>query len=75
LDEIVNRKVLDLLAATKTSGDLRKAAKDFKLDVKTSPAFDRNGAVEGLGQAVSFVDAFTKPDGSVFGPVLVPPVK
>jgi peptidyl-prolyl cis-trans isomerase D len=72
LDDIVNKKVNDFLAAAKASGDLRKAAKDFKLDVKTSPAFDRNGAVEGLGQAVSFVDAFTKPDGAIFGPVLVP---
>ena len=72
LDEIVNKKTVDLLAAAKASGDLRKAAKSLKLDVTTTPAFDRNGAVEGLGQAFSFLEAFNKPDGAIFGPVMVP---
>src|SRR5579862_1882437 len=71
LDEIVNRKTKELLAAAQASGDLRSAAKAMKLEVATSPAFDRNGAVEGLGQAYTFVDAFSKPDGAIFGPVLV----
>ena len=71
LDEIVNKKTADLLAEAKASGDLRKAAKALKLDVATSPAFDRNGAVEGLGQAFAFLEAFNQPDGAIFGPVLV----
>ena len=72
LDEIVHSKTTKLLADAKAGGDLRKAAKAMAFEVKASPAFDRNGAVEGLGQAVSFEEAFAKPEGTIFGPVLVP---
>jgi len=53
------------------NGDLEKAAKALGFEVKSPPAFDRQGAVEGLGQAAYLLQAFTKPDGSVFGPVPV----
>ncbi|MBI2680432.1 MAG: peptidylprolyl isomerase [Candidatus Solibacter usitatus] len=72
LDEIVHSKTTKLLADAKASGDLRKAAKAMSFKTKTAAAFDRNGAVEGLGQAVSFEEAFNQPDGAIFGPVLVP---
>jgi hypothetical protein len=52
-------------------GDLAKAAQALKLEVKTSPDFDRQGAVEGLGPASMVADSFTKPIGTLIGPVAV----
>ena len=42
------------------------------LDVKTSNDVDRSGNIEGIGAANYVTEAFTKPDGTVFGPVGVP---
>ena len=53
-------------------GDLAKAAKSMGLDVKTSNDVDRAGNVEGIGAASYIGDAFTKPDGTVVGPIGVP---
>jgi len=72
-DQLVTKRTDELLAkANSMNGDLEKAAKAMGLEVKTSEPFDRQGAVEGLGQASYVGQAFTKPDGSVFGPVLMP---
>jgi peptidyl-prolyl cis-trans isomerase D len=51
--------------------DLEKLAKAWKLDVVESTEFTHNDSVEGLGQAVYVSDAFTKPAGTVLGPVMV----
>jgi peptidyl-prolyl cis-trans isomerase D len=70
LEVILSQKASDLMAKTKENGgDFAKAAKAMGLEVKTSADFDRQGAVEGVGSASSLPDAFTKPVGSVFGPV------
>jgi hypothetical protein len=53
-------------------GDLAKAAKSMGLDVKTSEEVDRSGNIEGIGSASYVTEAFTKPDGTVVGPVGVP---
>jgi peptidyl-prolyl cis-trans isomerase D len=53
-------------------GDLEKAAKSMGLDVKTSADFDRAGNVEGIGIANYVSEGFTRPDGTVFGPVGTP---
>jgi peptidyl-prolyl cis-trans isomerase D len=53
-------------------GDLAKAAKSMGLEVKTSDAISRTGAVEGLGSATYVQEGFKLPDGSVFGPVATP---
>jgi len=49
-------------------GDLEAAAKSMGLEAKTSDAVDHAGAIEGLGSAGMFPDAFTKPVGSLIGP-------
>lgn len=70
LEVILTEKSSDLIAKTKENGgDFAKAAKSMGLEVKTTPDFDRQGAVEGVGSATSLPDAFSKPVGSVFGPV------
>ncbi len=60
-------KLVDLLKAN--GGDLHAAAKSLGLEVKTADYFSRDGAAEGIGPAASLSEAFTKPDGTVIGPV------
>jgi peptidyl-prolyl cis-trans isomerase D len=50
-------------------GDLRAVAKKLGLEVKTTDFFALEGAAEGIGPASALADAFTKPVGSVVGPV------
>lgn len=52
-------------------GDLRQAAASLKLEVKTSPFFNREGQVEGIGTASYLEEAFRRDVGAVFGPVTV----
>ena len=44
-------------------------AKFLGAEVKTSAEVGRDGAIEGVGDANSFADLFSKPVGSVVGPV------
>jgi len=53
-------------------GDLAKVAKSMGLEVKTSSDFARNGAVEGVGSATYFGQAFLSPDGTILGPIGTP---
>ena len=62
-------KLMDLLKSN--GGDLHAAAKTLGLEVKTTDFFSRDGAAEGIGPARSLADAFTKPDGSIIGPVSI----
>jgi peptidyl-prolyl cis-trans isomerase D len=73
VNELISKRASELVAkANAMNGDLEKAAKALGLEVKKPPAFNRQGAVEGLGQAAYVGDAFTKPAGSILGPVPVP---
>jgi peptidyl-prolyl cis-trans isomerase D len=58
-------------AVKANNGDVKKAAAALKVEVKTTPEFNRTGAVEGVGSADSVAQAFTSPVGSTFGPVQV----
>jgi len=53
-------------------GDLAKAAKSMGLEVKTSNEIDRAGNIEGLGSASYVAEGFSRPDGTVFGPIGTP---
>jgi len=68
LQQVLTQKANELLAKAKTTGDLKKAAKEMGLEVKSPDAFTRTGAVEGAGSASTFIDAFTKPANSLIGP-------
>ena len=73
LQEILSKKAAELFAkAQAMGGDLAKAAKEMGVEVKTSPDVDRSAAIEGVGSASSLPDAFTKPVGTLIGPVAVP---
>jgi len=55
--------------ANSLNGNLAAAAKAMGLDVKTSEEFTRTGTVAELGPASYVQEGFTRPDGSVFGPL------
>jgi peptidyl-prolyl cis-trans isomerase D len=57
--------------AKSMNGDLSAAAKSMGFEVKTSELFGRQGAVEGLGSANFFSEAFTKPVGALVGPLSI----
>jgi peptidyl-prolyl cis-trans isomerase D len=70
---ILTQKANELEAKAKSlNGDLEKAGKEMGIEVKTSDDVNRSAAIEGVGSASSLPDAFTKPDGSLVGPVSVP---
>lgn len=69
LNKLVDQKATQLVEKAKANGnDLEAAAKAMGLEVKTSDAVDRAGAIEGLGSAGMLPDAFSKPVGSIIGP-------
>ena len=71
--QIVDQKASELLAkAQSMGGNLAAAAKALNLDLKTSNDVDRNGAIESVGNASSVPEAWTKPEGSLLGPLSVP---
>ncbi len=52
-------------------GDLKRAAAEFKLEVKSAPEFGREGNAEGIGASSHLEEAFRRNIGEVFGPVNV----
>jgi peptidyl-prolyl cis-trans isomerase D len=76
LTKLNDQKAQELADKAKAmNGDLQKAAKAMGLEVKTSSDVTRSGAVEGLGSSSLIADAFTKPVGSIIGPVSIPDAK
>jgi peptidyl-prolyl cis-trans isomerase D len=72
LQQILLVKVKELFdKAQAMGGDLTKAAKEMGVEVKTSPDVNRNAAIEGIGNASTIPDAFTKPLGALLGPFAV----
>jgi peptidyl-prolyl cis-trans isomerase D len=69
LDKLLVTKAQELVSKTQAlGGDIEKAAKELKIDLKTSTDVDRQGAVESVGTASTIPDAFSKPVGAILGP-------
>jgi peptidyl-prolyl cis-trans isomerase D len=69
----VQRHANELVEKAKAmGGDLAKAAKSMGLETKTSNEVDRAGNIEGIGIASYVSEGFSKPDGTIIGPVGVP---
>jgi len=56
----------------RVNGDMEAAAKATGTTAKMTDDFTRYGAAEGLGQAAHYLEAFTKPVGTVIGPLSTP---
>lgn len=71
--ELLTAKSAELARSMGEAGvDLAKLAKTIGGELKTTSEFPRDGAAEGLGDAAYFADAFSKPVGSIIGPVSMP---
>ncbi len=68
LNKLLDQKATQLTDKARAGGDFAALAKSMGLEAKTSDAVDHAGAIEGLGSAGMFPEAFSKPVGSVIGP-------
>jgi len=69
---LVKEKSAEAAKLLMQNGDIQAAAKAVGAEVKSTDFFGRSGAVEGIGTASSFKDAFDKPVGAIIGPLSVP---
>jgi hypothetical protein len=67
--EIATEKAKEAAAKIKDGEDMAKVAKSVGVTMTEPAAFTRADSIEGLGSASSFLDAFTKPVGTVVGPM------
>ncbi len=69
----VAEKAKELADSAKAmGGDLEKAAKAMKLEVKTTDGFTRNDSPAGFGSANYIAQSFSSPNNTIAGPVLMP---
>jgi peptidyl-prolyl cis-trans isomerase D len=68
---IANDRAKAAAERLKAGENMDTVAKSLKLDFSQPPEFTRADSVEGLGAATYVSDAFTKPVGTVFGPVMI----
>jgi hypothetical protein len=68
-DEVALGKAKEAAARMRAGEDMAKVAKSMNLSVTESVEFTRADSVEGVGGAVQIPDAFTKPVGSIIGPI------
>jgi peptidyl-prolyl cis-trans isomerase D len=69
--ELAKQKAEEAADRIRKGEDPAAVAKSMKLEAVTSSEFSRNDSVEGVGPAVYFEDAFTKPAGAVIGPSMI----
>ena len=67
--KIAHEKALEAAERIRKGEDPQAVAKSMKLEATTSTEFSRNDSVEGLGPAVYVEEAFSKPAGTVVGPI------
>ncbi|MGH9666485.1 MAG: hypothetical protein ACRD9L_18825, partial [Bryobacteraceae bacterium] len=70
-NELAQAKLKDAAAKFKAGGgaQFEQVAKSFGLEVKNPPEFNRNAAIEGVGQASYLSEYFDKPSGTVTPPM------
>jgi peptidyl-prolyl cis-trans isomerase D len=69
--KIGHEKAVEAAERIQKGEDVQAVAKSMKLEATTSTEFSRNDSVEGLGPAVYVEEAFSKPAGTVLGPVSI----
>ncbi len=71
-DGVATQKAIEAVGKIRGGEDMAKVAKSMGLTVTESIEFTRSDSVEGLGGAAQIMDAFTKPIGTVIGPINQP---
>jgi hypothetical protein len=69
--KVAHEKSIEAAERLKKGEDPQAVAKSYKLEATTSTEFSRNDSVEGLGPAVYVEEAFSKPAGTVLGPIMI----
>jgi peptidyl-prolyl cis-trans isomerase D len=69
--KMAHDKAAEAADRIKKGEDPEVVAKSMKLEATTSSDFSRSDSVEGLGPAVYVEDAFSKPAGTVMGPLMI----
>ena len=69
--ELAKAKAAQVGAKATAGEDLKDIAKELGTDLKSTGEIGRDSAIEGLGDANSFAALFSKPQGSIVGPVEV----
>jgi peptidyl-prolyl cis-trans isomerase D len=68
--QALQKHAQELLQKAKAeNGDVGKAAKSMGLDAKTSNPVGLADTIEGMGATSILADAFSKPEGTLFGPL------
>jgi peptidyl-prolyl cis-trans isomerase D len=70
--EIAAQKAGDAAKRVKAGEPFEAVAKSMHVELKTPPDFTSEAAVEGVGSAAAFGDAFAQPVGGVVGPISAP---
>lgn len=70
-EQAAQAKVKEASAKLSAGEDFKSVAKFLGTDAKTSAELGRDSAIEGVGDANAVADLFTKPVGSVVGPISV----
>ena len=68
-EQAAQAKVKEAASKLTAGEDFKSVAKFLGTEAKTSAEFGRDGAIEGVGDANAFAELFSKPVGSVVGPV------
>lgn len=72
LQSLVDQRAREILEKARAAGgDLRKVAQATGFEFRTTQEFGPDGAADGIGPASSVIEAFLKPVGEVFGPVVM----
>ncbi len=66
---LATERARQAVAKLKAGGDVKQVAKELGGEALTSQEFTINDAIEGIGSGSLFEDAFSKPVGTVIGPV------
>ena len=68
-EEVAQTKVKEAAARLNAGEDFKAVSKFLGTEAKTSAEIGRDGAIEGVGDANAFAELFSKPVGSVVGPI------
>lgn len=71
VQQLVDQRRQQTLATLKSATDLKAAAKQLGSEIKTTDFFAVEGTAEGIGAGSQLTEGFSKPVGSMVGPIAI----